>query len=45
MCPVCGNADMADKWKGLAIIVNAEKSEIAKKLNATKNGEYALTVK
>ena len=31
-CVVCGTSDLADEWSGLVIILDAECSEIAKKL-------------
>jgi RNA polymerase subunit RPABC4/transcription elongation factor Spt4 len=29
-CPSCGSKDLTTKWSGYAIVINAEKSSIAK---------------
>ena len=42
ICPVCHESDFTEIWKGRIIILNTEKSEIAKKVNITLNGEYAI---
>ncbi len=41
-CPVCGSEDLTEKWYGLVVILNPEKSELAKLLNINVAGEYAL---
>ena len=38
-------ADFSSNWQGRITIVNAEKSEIAKKMGITNNGEYAIKVR
>ncbi|ENN96684.1 DNA-directed RNA polymerase subunit E, RpoE2 [Methanocaldococcus villosus KIN24-T80] len=43
-CPICG-AQTSENWMGLLIIINPEKSEIAKKANIKVKGRYAITVK
>ena len=43
-CPVCKDSKLVDNWKGKIVILDPEKSEIAKKLNITAPGEYALKV-
>lgn len=43
VCPVCGSTELSNRWTGLVIIINTE-SEIAKKLEITVPGEYALKV-
>jgi DNA-directed RNA polymerase subunit E" len=43
-CPLCGSTDLTTKWSGYIIILNAEKSEVAKKLGITVNGTYALNI-
>jgi len=43
-CPLCGSTDLTAKWSGYIIILNAEKSEVAKKLGITVNGTYALNI-
>lgn len=44
-CPICKGKDLTAGWNGRIIILNHEKSEIAKKLNLNSNGEYAIKVK
>ena len=41
-CPACGSKEFADSFKGKAIIINPEKSEIAAKLNIKEKGTYAI---
>ena len=43
-CPLCGSANLTTKWNGYVVILNAEKSELAKKLGITANGTYALNI-
>ncbi|WP_423792030.1 transcription elongation factor subunit Spt4 [Methanocaldococcus indicus] len=43
-CPICG-APTSDNWTGLIIVLNPEKSEIAKKAKISIKGSYAITVK
>lgn len=44
-CPNCGSQDLSTKWEGEIIILNPEKSKIAKLLNIIKPGRYAIEVK
>ncbi len=44
-CPLCNGTDISEDFSGVVIIVDPEKSEIAKKLNVTKPGQYALRVR
>ena len=41
-CPICKSTDLTTSWKGRIVILNAEKSEIAKKIGIKVNGEYAI---
>jgi len=43
-CPVCKGNQFSTTWKGRIVIINPEKSEIAKKLSVTHKGEYAIKV-
>jgi len=43
ICPVCKSTNLSQSWKGL-VIVNDPDSEIAKTLNITAPGKYALYV-
>jgi len=44
-CPECESKESTDGFKGKIFVTNAEKSEIAHKLNINKNGEFAIKVK
>jgi len=43
-CPYHPDAKLATTWKGRIIILDPEKSELAKKLGITEAGEYAMRV-
>jgi len=43
-CPNCFSTNLSASWKGLVIINKVEDSEIAKELNITTPGKYALFV-
>lgn len=43
-CPRCGNETSKD-WQGYVIIVDATKSEIAKRMGINVNGKFALRVR
>ncbi|MEM0150043.1 MAG: transcription elongation factor subunit Spt4 [Candidatus Micrarchaeaceae archaeon] len=45
VCPICGSSDLTTKWSGYLIVMNAEKSEVAKKFDIKMNGTYALNIK
>ncbi|CAB3287299.1 Transcription elongation factor Spt4 [Methanocaldococcus lauensis] len=44
ICPIC-HSPTSENWIGLLIVLNPEKSEIAKKANIKIKGKYALSVK
>ena len=44
-CPVCGSKDVSEKWKGLLVVFDSNKSEIAKKAGINFKGRYAVEVK
>ena len=44
-CPLCHSKDFTENWKGKIIILDAERSEIAKKLNIKSKGEYAIKIR
>ena len=44
-CPHCQDGVPSKNWKGIVIILNSTKSIIAKKLDITSNGSYALRVR
>ncbi len=41
-CPLCESDQFSDSWKGKIIVINAEKSEIAKNTGIKVKGEYAI---
>ncbi|MET1128682.1 MAG: transcription elongation factor subunit Spt4 [Thermoproteota archaeon] len=44
-CPVCGSTDLSNDWEGVIVVIDPEKSELAKKLGITQPGRYALRVR
>ncbi len=41
-CPKCGAREFTDNFKGRIVVVNPEKSEMAKKLKIKGKGNYAI---
>ncbi|MEK6835736.1 MAG: transcription elongation factor subunit Spt4 [Nanoarchaeota archaeon] len=41
-CPICNDKQFTTTWKGRIVILDVNKSEIAKKLEIKKDGEYAI---
>ncbi len=44
-CPNCDSKESTDSFKGRIVILNPEKSEIAKKLNIKSKGNFAIKVR
>ncbi|MDY6958778.1 MAG: transcription elongation factor subunit Spt4 [Halobacteriota archaeon] len=44
-CPVCGSSSTSTDWSGYVIILDPKRSEIAKRLNVSLPGKYALKVR
>ncbi|MCD6496323.1 MAG: DNA-directed RNA polymerase subunit E'' [Candidatus Aenigmarchaeota archaeon] len=44
-CPICGESNFSNSWKGTALINDPNGSEIAKFLDIKAKGKYALWVK
>ncbi len=44
VCPNCGGTSFSTRWSGMLVVLDAEKSEIARKLNIKSKGRYALSV-
>ena len=42
VCPRCHSSDLATSYQGKINIIDAPKSEIAKKAGFHENGEYAI---
>ena len=45
VCPNCKSTNLSDDWTGLAIIIDPDKSEIAKKMRIKGPGRYAVRVR
>jgi len=41
-CPKCNSKEATESFKGRVVILNPEKSEIAKKLNIKDKGNFAI---
>ncbi len=44
-CPICKESSFVTTWQGRINIIDAQKSEIAKKAGYEKDGEYAIKVR
>lgn len=44
-CPICKNGNFTETWKGRINVIDANKSEIAKKIGIEVKGEYAIKVR
>jgi DNA-directed RNA polymerase subunit E" len=44
-CPLCGSSDLTSRWNGYVIMLNVERSDIAKKLGLKVNSTFALNIK
>ncbi len=43
-CPYDGSKDFSSVWKGMVLIIDPERSEIAKELGIKESGRYAIKV-
>jgi len=41
-CPNCGSKELTESFKGRAVILNPEKSEVAQKINLKQKGNFAI---
>ncbi len=41
-CPSCGSTSFTDTWSGVVIVVDPERSKLARMLDIKKPGRYAL---
>jgi len=44
-CPNCDSKEFVNSFKGRIIVLDPEKSEIAKKLNIKSKGNFAIKIK
>jgi len=44
-CVICGTTHLSEDWAGYVVIIDPEHSDIAKKMNITMPGRYALKVR
>lgn len=45
VCPNCKSTNLSDDWSGLVVIMDAENSEVAKRMGINAPGRYALRVR
>jgi len=45
VCPRCKGTNLSEDFTGVIIVLNAEKSEIAKRLDIDEPGEYAIRIR
>ncbi len=41
-CPICKGNQFVENWKGRIIVLDTEKSQLAKKMDIKKKGIYAI---
>ena len=44
-CSVCGSSNLSTDWTGCLVIIDPQRSEVAKKMNISLPGRYALRVR
>ena len=44
-CPICNSSNLSSDWSGMVIIIDPERSEIAKKIDVKVADKYALKVR
>lgn len=44
-CPNCGSTDFTTTWSGLVVVLDAERSCVAKRLGIERPGMYAIEIK
>ncbi|MGQ9542916.1 MAG: transcription elongation factor subunit Spt4 [Candidatus Bathyarchaeia archaeon] len=45
ICPNCKSSGLSEDWTGLVIVLDVEKSEIGRKIDAKTPGKYAIHVR
>lgn len=41
-CPLCKGSNFSNVWQGRVYLLDTNKSDVAKKINVTVKGEYAI---
>ncbi|HPY59954.1 MAG TPA: transcription elongation factor subunit Spt4 [Methanospirillum sp.] len=44
-CSICGTSNLTSDWAGYLVIIDPEHSEVARRMNITLPGRYALKVR
>jgi len=44
-CPNCGSREFSEEWEGMVIILDVERSQVAKRLGIEKPGRYAIKLR
>ncbi len=44
-CPLCAGTEFTEKYNSIAMIFDAQKSEVAQKIGAKAPGRYAIKIK
>ena len=45
VCPICKESNFSSGWQGRIMIIDPDKSFVAKQVNMLQKGEYAIKVK
>ena len=45
VCPVCRNTEFSDDYSGLLVVLDADNSILAEKLDTNEPGNYALKIR
>lgn len=45
ICQACGSSSLTEDWAGYVVIAHPEQSEIAREMEVTEPGKYALKVR
>lgn len=44
-CPHCGSREFSEEWEGMVIVLDARRSQVAKRLGIEKPGRYAIKLR
>jgi len=45
VCPECKSTDLSDDFSGIVVIIDPERSTIAKTMGINKSGRYAVRIR